>query len=155
MIDEQTLLGVEMDRGAVARQFEKYDLISAAVVDAENRLVGVITVDDIVEVIADEASEDIMLMGGVGSEESVTDSVFETTRGRFSWLFLNLLTAIMASLVISLFDATIEHMVALAVLMPIVACCCRDCGHPDHDHCRAFFGDTRPCLDERSTYHHA
>lgn len=121
MIHQQTLLGIEMDREDVARKFEKYDLISAAVVDAEGRLVGVITVDDIVEVIADEASEDIMLMGGVGSEESVTDSVFETTRGRFSWLFLNLLTAIVASLVISLFDATIEHMVALAVLMPIVA----------------------------------
>ena len=121
MIHQQTLLGVEVDREDVARKFEKYDLISAAVVDGEGRLVGVITVDDIVEVIADEASEDIMLMGGVGSEESVTDSVFETTRGRFAWLFLNLLTAIMASLVISLFDATIEHMVALAVLMPIVA----------------------------------
>ena len=121
MIHQQTLLGVGVDREDVARKFEKYDLISAAVVDGEGRLVGVITVDDIVEVIADEASEDIMLMGGVGSEESVTDSVFETTRGRFAWLFLNLLTAIMASLVISLFDATIEHMVALAVLMPIVA----------------------------------
>lgn len=117
---EQSLLPVTMDREDVALQFAKYDLISAAVVDENERLVGVITVDDVVEVISDEAGEDIMRLGGVG-EESVSDTVFQTTRGRFSWLFINLLTAILASMVIGLFDATIEEMVALAILMPIVA----------------------------------
>lgn len=121
MQDKQTLVPVTMDREDVARLFEKYDLISAAVVDENERLVGVITVDDIVEVIAEEAGEDIRLLGGIVSEESVTDTVMETTRNRFSWLFLNLLTAIMASAVIALFDGTIEQMVALAILMPIVA----------------------------------
>ncbi|MEQ9520162.1 MAG: magnesium transporter [Parvibaculum sp.] len=121
MDDEQTLISVSMDREDVARLFEKYDLISAAVVDENDRLVGVVTVDDIVEIIAEEASEDIRRLGGIVSEESVSDTVLETTRNRFSWLFVNLLTAILASLVIAIFDGTIEQMVALAVLMPIVA----------------------------------
>jgi len=121
MDDEQTLISVSMDREDVARLFEKYDLISAAVVDENDRLVGVVTVDDIVEIIAEEASEDIRRLGGIVSEESVSDTVMETTRNRFSWLFVNLLTAILASLVIAIFDGTIEQMVALAVLMPIVA----------------------------------
>lgn len=120
METEQTLIPVEMDQEDVAYQFNKYDLISAAVVDEHERLVGVVTVDDIVDVIAEEASEDIRLLGGVG-EESISDSIVQTTRSRFSWLFLNLLTAILASTVIGFFDATIEQMVALAVLMPIVA----------------------------------
>jgi len=118
---DQALISVEMDQEDVARLFEKYDLISAAVVDENERLVGVVTVDDIVEIIADEASEDIRRLGGIVSEESVSDTVVETTRNRFSWLFINLLTAILASVVISQFDATIEAMVALAILMPIVA----------------------------------
>ncbi len=118
---EQTLVPVDMDQEDVARQFEKYDLISAAVVDENERLAGVVTVDDVVEVIADEASEDIRRLGGIVSEESVTDTVVETTRNRFSWLFVNLLTAILASVVIALFEGTIQSMVALAVLMPIVA----------------------------------
>lgn len=118
---EQTLVRVDIDQEDVARQFEKYDLISAAVVDENDRLVGVITVDDVVEVIADEASEDIRRLGGIVSEESVSDTVVETTRNRFSWLFVNLLTAILASVVIAMFEGTIQSMVALAVLMPIVA----------------------------------
>lgn len=121
MDTDQALISVEMDQEDVARLFEKYDLISAAVVDENERLVGVVTVDDIVEIIADEASEDIRRLGGIVSEESVSDTVVETTRNRFSWLFINLLTAILASVVIGLFDGTIEAMVALAVLMPIVA----------------------------------
>jgi magnesium transporter len=121
MDSEQTLISVEMDQEDVARLFEKYDLISAAVIDENERLVGVITVDDIVEIIADEASEDIRRLGGIVSEESVSDTVMETTRNRFSWLFVNLLTAILASIVIAMFDGTIEAMVALAILMPIVA----------------------------------
>ncbi|MGE5259263.1 MAG: magnesium transporter [Actinomycetota bacterium] len=111
---------VEADQEAVAREFERYNLTSAPVVDADNRLVGVITADDVVEVVKEEASEDILSMGGV-SGESVFDPVLQTTKHRFLWLFVNLLTAILASWVISLFDATIQQMVALAVLMPIVA----------------------------------
>lgn len=120
MEEEQTLIPVAMDQEDVALLFSKYDLISAAVVDEDERLVGVITVDDIVEVITEEATEDIRRLGGVG-EEAISDTVIQTTRSRFSWLFLNLLTAILASAVIGLFDGTISQMVALAVLMPIVA----------------------------------
>ena len=108
------------DQEEVARQFERYDLYSAPVVDGSGRLVGVVTVDDVVEVIRDEADEDIRLLGGVG-DESVTDNVVDTTKSRFIWLLVNLLTAVLASMVIKLFDASIEQMVALAVLMPIVA----------------------------------
>jgi len=111
---------VESDQEEVARQFERYNLTSAPVIDQDQRLVGVITADDVVEVVQEEASEDILRMGGVGGE-SVSDTVWETTRLRFSWLLTNLGTAILASYVISLFEATIEQMVALAVLMPIVA----------------------------------
>lgn len=110
----------EADQEDVARQFERYNLTSAPVIDADRRLVGVITADDVVEVVQEEASEDILRMGGVAGE-SVSDSVWQTTRLRFTWLLANLVTAILASAVISLFDATIEQMVALAVLMPIVA----------------------------------
>jgi magnesium transporter len=111
---------VEADQEAVARQFERYNLTSAPVVDSGGRLVGVITADDVVEVVQEEASEDILRMGGVAGE-SVSDPVLRTTTRRFTWLLANLATAILASLVISLFQATIEQMVALAVLMPIVA----------------------------------
>jgi magnesium transporter len=108
------------DQEEVARTFERYDLVSAAVIDESGRLVGVITVDDIIDVIEEEADEDIRLLGGVGDEE-MSDTVLKTTKGRFVWLLVNLFTAILASGVISLFDATIAEMVALAVLMPIVA----------------------------------
>lgn len=110
----------EEDQEEVALEFERYDLISAPVVDDMGRLLGVITVDDIMEVLKDEAEEDIHRLGGVG-DESVSDTVMRTTKNRFVWLLVNLATAILASWVISLFDATIEQMVALAVLMPIVA----------------------------------
>lgn len=113
-------LTAEEDQEEVALEFERYDLISAPVVDDSGRLLGVITVDDIMEVLKDEAEEDIHRLGGVG-DESVSDTVFRTTRNRFVWLLVNLVTAILASWVISLFDASIEQMVALAVLMPIVA----------------------------------
>jgi magnesium transporter len=111
---------VTADQEEVARTFERYNLTSAPVIDSDRRLVGVITADDIVEVIQEEASEDILRLGGVAGE-SVSDPVWQTTKHRFIWLFVNLGTAILASLVISLFDATIQQMVALAVLMPIVA----------------------------------
>jgi magnesium transporter len=111
---------IDADQEEVARQFERYNLTSAPVVDKDGRLVGVITADDIVEVVQEEASEDILKMGGVAGA-SLTDSVWTTTRHRFTWLFVNLGTALLAASVIRLFAATIEQMVALAVLMPIVA----------------------------------
>lgn len=108
------------DQEEVARQFERYNLMSAPVVDANRRLVGVITVDDVVDVIQEEAEEDLRALAGVG-DERLTDSVARVAPPRFWWLAVNLATAILASTVIKVFDATIQHMVALAVLMPIVA----------------------------------
>jgi len=109
-----------MDQEEAAREFEQYDLLSAAVVDENERLVGVLTIDDVVDVIQQEAEEDLMRMGGVGDEE-LSDTVFATSRSRVPWLLVNLFTAFLAASVIGLFDRTIEHIVALAVLMPIVA----------------------------------
>ncbi|MCC7251638.1 magnesium transporter [Hyphomicrobium sp.] len=108
------------DQEEVARQFERYDLMSAPVVDENGKLVGVITVDDVVEVIQDEADEDMRALGGVG-DESIGDTVVQTAQSRVPWLIVNLGTAVLASFVIKMFDATIEQMVALAVLMPVVA----------------------------------
>src|SRR5690606_20405405 len=104
------------DQEAMARQFERYDLRSAPGVDENNRLVGVVTVDDVVEVIEEETEEDLRRLAGVG-DESLVDTVLPTVRSRFLWLFINLVTAVLASSVIKLFDASIEQMVALAVLM--------------------------------------
>lgn len=120
MEDHLSIISADMDREDMARQFERYNLVSAPVVDDGGRLIGVITADDVFEVIAEEAEEDILALGGV-SDEAVTDSMFEVAKGRFTWLFINLLTAILASSVIALFDGSIEQMVALAILMPIVA----------------------------------
>lgn len=108
------------DQEEAARDFERYDLVEVGVVDENKRLVGVLTVDDIVDVIHEEATEDIKLLGGVGDEE-LSDNVLSTVRSRAPWLVVNLFTAMLASFVISLFNATIEQMVALAALMPIVA----------------------------------
>ena len=113
-------INAEMDQEEAAQLFEQYDLLSAAVIDENERLVGVLTIDDVVDVIHEEAEEDIKRLGGVGDEE-LSDNILSTVRSRFSWLLINLGTAILASAVIGLFDATIEQMVALAVLMPIVA----------------------------------
>lgn len=117
--DRHVVLATE-DQEEVARQFKRYDLFSVPVVDENQRLVGVVTVDDVVEVLDDEADEDMKALAGVG-DESLADSVFETVKSRVPWLVVNLGTAILASFVIQQFDATIEQMVALAVLMPIVA----------------------------------
>ena len=108
------------DQEEMARQFERYDLKSAPVVDANDRLVGVVTVDDVVEVIEEETEEDLRRMSGIG-DESIADTVIPTVKSRFLWLAINLGTAVLASSVISLFDGSIKEMVALAVLMPIVA----------------------------------
>lgn len=113
-------VGVMEDQEEVARTFERYDLVSTPVIDESERMVGVLTVDDIVDVIQEEAEEDLRRLSGVGDEE-MSDSVYYTARSRFTWLFINLFTALLASTIINVFDGTIEQMVALAVLMPIVA----------------------------------
>ncbi|MSO71175.1 MAG: magnesium transporter [Alphaproteobacteria bacterium] len=114
------LISVTADQEEVAYQFRQYGLVSAPVVDAEGRLLGAITVDDVVEVIQEEAEEDVLRLSGV-REDDFYAAVVDTTRARFSWLFINLLTAILASIVIGFFEGVIEKVVALAVLMPIVA----------------------------------
>ncbi len=108
------------DQEQAARVFDRYDLVEVAVVDESGRMVGVLTVDDIVDIIQQEADEDFRALAGVGDEE-ISDSVFEIVKSRLTWLFVNLVTAILASTVISMFDVPISKMVALAVLMPIVA----------------------------------
>ena len=120
------------DQEEVAFLFRQYGLVSAPVVDAAGRLLGVITVDDVVDVIDEEAEDDLLKLSGV-PDTDIYRAVLDTTRSRFSWLFVNLLTAILASGVISMFEATIEHIVALAVLMPIVGLDGRQCRHPDAD----------------------
>ena len=111
---------VAMDQEEVAYVFAQQDLLSAPVVDASDRLIGVIMIDDIVDVIHEEAEEDIMRLGGV-QEDDLYQAVIETGRSRFTWLFVNLGTAVLASAVIGLFQGTLEHIVMLAVLMPIAA----------------------------------
>lgn len=120
MESDQHVVMATSDQREMARQFERYDLMSAPVVDENNRLVGVVTVDDVVEVIQDEADEDMKRLAGVG-DESLADTVLETVRSRVPWLIVNLGTAMLASTVIHVFGGTIQQMVALAVLMPIVA----------------------------------
>ena len=115
------VIPVTQEESDVAYAFNQYHLISAPVVDAENRLVGVITIDDAMAVLDDEHEEDILRLAGVGDESSLSDTVMETTRQRLPWLGVNLVTAILASGVIALFEDTISSFVALAVLMPIVA----------------------------------
>jgi magnesium transporter len=109
------------DQEDTARLFERYNLVSAPVVDDGDRLVGVITCDDIVDVIEEEAEEDIKALGGVRREEELSDPVWFIARGRFNWLLVNLATAFLASSVLGLFEGQLEQMVALAVLAPIVA----------------------------------
>lgn len=120
MRDTNHPIPAEMDQEEAAQLFEQYDLLSAAVVDENERLVGVLTIDDVVDVIQEEAEEDLMRLGGVGDEE-LSDSIASAARSRVPWLLVNLVTAFLAASVIALFDATIEKVVALAVLMPIVA----------------------------------
>ncbi len=110
----------DMDQEEAAYLFEKYNLISAPVTDTNHRLVGMMTVDDIIEIIQDENKEDILALAGV-SDAGLTDTAFSTVKSRAPWLFVNLLTAVLASLVIAQFDYAISEIVALAILMPIVA----------------------------------
>ncbi|MTI09200.1 magnesium transporter [Curvivirga aplysinae] len=120
MWEDVKVVPVTMDQEDVAFLFRQYALVETPVVDDTGRLVGIITVDDIVEVLDEEHEEDILKMGGVKEDDLYSD-VVETTRLRFSWLLVNLLTAVIASIVISLFEETLEQLVALAILMPIVA----------------------------------
>jgi magnesium transporter len=122
LIDEdRRRVSVLDDQEEVARLFGKYNLVAAPVVDTENRLVGVITVDDVVDVIEEEADEDLKALGGVTSDEELSDSVWTIAKARFNWLLVNLATAFLASSVLGLFEGQLEKMVALAVLAPIVA----------------------------------
>jgi len=114
-------VGVDEDREEVARLFQRYNLVSAPVVDEAERLVGVITIDDIVDVIREEADVEIKALGGVSPSEELSDSIWWTTRSRFLWLFVNLVTAFIASSVLGIFQNQLQKMVALAVLAPIVA----------------------------------
>jgi len=120
MLETQLSIPVDMDQEEVGHLFENYNLNSACVVDKSNKLVGMITSDDVLTVLKEEAEEDALRLAGVGDEE-ITDGVIKKTKRRFNWLLLNLFTAFLATWVISIFGATIEQMVALAFLMPIVA----------------------------------
>ena len=120
MEDLVTVLTQDMDQEDVAYNFEKYHLISAPVIDGIGRLCGMITVDDVVDIIQDENKEDMLALAGV-SDAGLTDTAIKTVRTRAPWLFINLLTAILASLVIGMFDFALTEIVQLAILMPIVA----------------------------------
>ncbi len=120
MSKSQLLIPVDMDKEQVGNLFENYNLNSACVIDKNNKLVGMITSDDVLTVLKEEAEEDVLRLAGVGNEE-ITDGIFKKTKRRFNWLLLNLFTAILASIVIGFFKEDIEKVVALAVLMPIVA----------------------------------
>ena len=121
MEKERRCVHANDDQEEVARLFERYDLVAAPVVDDSERLVGVIMVDDIVDIIEEEADEDLKALGGVKGDEELSDTVWTIAKSRFPWLALNLVTAVVASVVIRYFEGSIQKMVALAVLMPIVA----------------------------------
>ncbi|MBV8926894.1 MAG: magnesium transporter [Bradyrhizobium sp.] len=119
--EDRRRVSVEDAEVEVARLFGKYNLVAAPVVDAEDRLVGVVTIDDVVDVIEEEADEEIKALGGVTSDEELSDNFWTIAKGRFNWLLINLATAFLASSVLGLFEGQLEKMVALAVLAPIVA----------------------------------
>jgi magnesium transporter len=121
MEEEQRRVRATDDVEEVARLFERYNLIAVPVLDDADRLVGVITVDDVVDVIEEEAEEDLRALGGVRGDEELSDTVFTIAKSRFNWLVVNLATAFLASSVLGLFEGQLEKMVALAVLAPIVA----------------------------------
>jgi magnesium transporter len=119
--EERRCVQATDDQEEVARMFERYNLIAAPVVDESKRLVGVITIDDIVDVIEQEADEDLKALGGVKGDEELSDTVWMIVKSRFPWLTANLATALISASVIRYFEGSIQQMVALAVLMPIVA----------------------------------
>ena len=119
--EDQRAVRATDDQEEVARLFERYNLVAVPVIDAADRLVGVITVDDVMDVISEEADEDFKALGGVQATEELSDTVWDTVKRRFPWLLANMVTAFLAASVIRLFENSIEKMVALAVLMPIIA----------------------------------
>jgi magnesium transporter len=121
MEDERPRVRAGQDQAEVARLFQRYNWVAAAVINDADRLVGVITFDDVADVIEEEAEADIKALGGVTADEELSDSVWTIARGRFSWLLVNLGTAFLASSVLGLFEGQLQKMVALAVLAPIVA----------------------------------
>jgi magnesium transporter len=121
IIEERDAILATTDSHEVARLFEQHNLISAPVVDEGGKLVGRITIDDVVDVIREEGDQAFMRMAGLDEEDDIFASVFTTSRQRMLWLGVNLMTALLAAWVIGLFEATIEKVVALAVLMPVVA----------------------------------
>jgi magnesium transporter len=121
MENERPRVRAAQDQEEVALLFQRYNWVAAPVVDANNRLVGVITFDDVADVIEEEAEEDIKALGGITHDEELSDSVWTIARGRFNWLLVNLATAFLASSVLGLFEGQLQKMVALAVLAPIVA----------------------------------
>ena len=141
------------DQEDVARLFERYDLVSAPVIDENDRLVGVITFDDIVDVIEEEAEEDIRALGGVGREEELSDSVWTIAKGRFPWLFANLLTALLASWVISNFEDALDKNGGAGGADADRRQHGRQCRHADHD--RGGAGDRDPrALERQCLAHH-
>jgi len=112
---------VDTDQEEVARQVASYNLLAVPVVDEENKLVGVVTVDDVIDVIKDEATEDLLRLAGVSGDERVSTPAAESLRKRLPWLAINLITAFLAASVVALFESTIEKVTALAIFMPIVA----------------------------------
>ena len=121
MTPEIISVRVDTDQEEVARQVASYNLLAVPVVDEENKLVGVITVDDVIDVIKDEATEDLYRLAGVSGDERVATPPFEALRKRLPWLGVNLVTAFVAASVVALFEGTIRRVTALAVFMPIVA----------------------------------
>lgn len=119
--DDRRVVRATQELEDVARMFQRYNLVAAPVVDDSGRLVGVLTIDDIVDVIEEAADDDAKQLGGVHADEELSDSVRKTARSRFSWLFVNLLTSFLAAAVMSLFEAQLAKVVALAILSPIVA----------------------------------
>jgi magnesium transporter len=120
MNEDMKTVPITMDQEEVAYLFRQYGLVSAPVVDDAGRLVGVVTVDDVVHIIDEEAEEDLLKLAGV-QETDLYSAVLDTTKARFTWLLINLFTAVAASVVIGFFEGTLQQIVALAVLMPIVA----------------------------------
>lgn len=119
--DSFRVIPATQNEDEVAYAFNQYHLISAPVVDEDGRLVGMITIDDAMIVLDEEAEEDLLRLAGVGEESRLSDKIINTTKQRFPWLFVNLVTSILASMVIAQFEEAIAQIVALAVLMPIVA----------------------------------
>jgi magnesium transporter len=121
MTPEVTSVRVDTDQEEVARQVASYNLLAVPVVDTENKLVGIVTVDDVIDVIKDEASEDLLRLGGVSGDERIATPAGESLRKRLPWLAVNLGTAFVAASVVALFEGTIRQVTALAIFMPIVA----------------------------------